>query len=166
MLGALTAAGGCAPFLYDGGCGPESRETSVRGDVLDASGRRVADASVRLVEQRGAAPARSISIILMGPELRSGGAPLRTNVRAVWVEDAAGTVLHHFVLTPPPVYGDEVIGPSGSTIGDAAAFAAIRRTFVAGNAVVVIETGLVDMERLRAPLPLEYATRWDRPQCS
>jgi len=62
--------------------------------------------------------------------------------------------------------GDEVLRTVPEPVADEAAFSALRRSFRAGEVVLLLRTDLPGREQLRTALRLQYAGDWDRANCS
>lgn len=164
LLCGLLLSAGCGVLLPDDSCGPESRETSITGEVRDAAGTRLGTAAFRLVEVRGGTQPRSLHPVVMGPAYGSAGAPLKGHVTAARLVGPAGETL--FELSVAPGLGDEVLRTTPEPIADEAAFAALKQKFRAGGVVLDLRTDLAGREQIRVPLPLGHAGDWTRGHCS
>jgi hypothetical protein len=164
LLSGLLLPAGCGALPFDDSCGPETRGTYVHGQIRDAGGTLVGVANVSLNEVRGGAQPRTIFPVVVGPAFGSAGAPLKGRVTSARLVGPGDRTLYE-IPTAPGV-GDQVLHTVPEPVADEAAFSALRRSFRAGEVVLLLRTDLPGREQLRTPLPLQYAGDWDRAHCS
>lgn len=164
LLSGLLLAAGCGALLFDDSCGPETRGTYLHGEIRDAGGTLVGVANVSLNEVRGAEQPRTIFPVVAGPAYGSAGAPLKGHVTSARLVGPGDRTLYEISTTPG--FGDQVLHTVPEPVADEAAFSALRRSFRAGDVVLILRTDLPGKEQLRTPLPLQYAGDWGRAHCS
>ena len=160
---AALALTGCVPVLYDDSCGPEIRTTAARGDLRDGAGARIGHAEVSLVEIRGDSQPRRLRAVFMGPGYANPG-PLSRHVVRARLLGPRDAVLRDFPFRHANEH--EIIWVPDEAVQDAAEFEALKRQFVAGEALVELATDLPEMERIRAPLRPSSTGGWSRAHCS
>lgn len=160
---AVGAAAGCVPLLYDDRCGPESRTTAARGDILDPAGKRIGTTEVVLTEIRGGPRPRNLSAIFMGPAYGDPG-PLSRHVEGVRLLARGDTLLREFVYRHANQH--EIIWVETESVRDAAEFETLKRAVGSGGATVEIDSDLPGMARLRVPLRHPQRSDWSRAHCS
>ena len=158
LLSLLLLCAACSRNPLGEGCGPEFRETVIRGEIQDARGASIGWAEFRLVETRGGAEPRILPIVR---DLGNGSpAPLRGHVlRAQLVGPGEAT------LSDLPIAGGDV-RTDPIPVPDAAALEALRRAFVGNGVVLRLQTDVAGMEHLQVKLPLLRAGSWQRARCS
>lgn len=158
FLSVLLLCAACTRGPLDEGCGPEFRETVIRGEIQNPAGASIGWAEIRLVETRGAEPPRILPIVR---DLGNGSpGPLRGHVVRAQLVDPVGATLSDLPVAGGDVRTDPIAVP------DAAILDALRRAFVGGGVVLGLETDLAGMERLQVRLPLLRAGTWGRARCS
>lgn len=164
LLSGLLLPAGCGALPFDDSCGPETRGTYIRGEIRDAGGTLVGVTNFSLTEVRGGAQPRTIVSVVVGPAYGSAGAPLKGHVTSARLVGPGDRTLYEIPTTPG--LGDDVLRTVHEPVADEAAFSALRRSFRAGEVVLLLRTDLPGREQLRTPLPLQYAGDWGRAHCS
>jgi hypothetical protein len=159
VLSVLLLCAACARGPLDEGCGPEFRETVIRGEIQDRAGASIGWAEIRLVEVRGGAePPRILPIVR---DLGNGApGPLRGHVVRAQLLDPGGATLSDLPVAGGDVRTDPI------AVVDVATLDALRQAFVGGGVVLSLETDLAGMERVQVRLPLLRAGTWGRARCS
>lgn len=161
LLSCALSISGCVPFLYDDSCGPEFRRTVVRGDLRNAAGGRIGQASLTLSEVRGDSLTRSLELVVMGIA-HAGPGPLSGRVTTVRLL-AKTDVLRELAFEAGNEH--EIIRIPAEAMLQAP-FDALKQRAIAGELVLELETTLEGNTRLLTPLALQYAGDWDRAHCS
>ena len=161
LLSCALLASGCVPIFYDDSCGPEFRTTRAQGDLRNAAGGGLGQASLTLSEVRGDSLARTFHLVVMGPAYADPG-PLSGKVTKVRLL-AKGELVREFAFEPGNEH--EIVRVVSEAMLQAS-FDALKQRAIAGELVLELETTLEGDTRLLTPLELQYAGKWDRAHCS
>jgi hypothetical protein len=161
------AATGCVPLLFDDSCGPESRVQTTSAPLRDQAGNILGSATFTLSESRGNENSRDFQLVFMGPRDGSHGGPLKGQVTAVVLTEAAGVMRFDIPVLPPSLYGDEITRPSGMPLDDdVTTFSLLRRAALEGRLRVHLEMtpGTTAVEDVS--FPAAAPGDWNRAHCS
>lgn len=159
------AATACVPLLFEDSCGPEIRTETTSASLLDQAGTVLGDVTFTVIERKGENP-RSVLLVLMGPGYGSHGGPLKGQVTAVVLAEAAGAVRLDVPVLPPPVNGDEIIAAWASNIDDVTTFSLLRRTVLEGQLRLHMETITGAPAVGDVSFPAARPGEWNRAHCS
>ena len=160
------AVTGCVPLLFDDSCGPEHRVQTTSAPLLDQAGNILGEASFTLGESRRAENPRSFSLVFMGPRNELHGGPLKGQVSAVVLAEAAGTVRFDIPVLPPPINGNEIIASAGTSLDDIATFSLLRKAVLEGQLRLHLETTAGATAVRDVSFPAASLGEWQRNHCS
>jgi len=133
--------------------------------LLDAAGTELGRALFSLIEYRGGEHPRSVHLTLMGPGYGSHGGPLKGQVTAVLLADAAGSMDLDVPVLPPPLNGDEIIATAVIPTDDIT-FSAARHALLNGQLRLHLETSSAAAAVSDVLFPAASAGQWNRAHCS
>lgn len=163
-------AAGCSDITFGGErgspCGPETRTTSAKGTVADATQSTLASAALTLVETRDANPA-SLFLLVSGQSPAVPG-PLREHVLRVRVATLDGATVFRpdtISQTPASTGGGLLVSYLKTTLADPLTVESLRQRFISNTLLVELETDYPSANHLRLPLTLDQASDVARMRC-
>lgn len=159
------AATGCVSPLFDDSCGPEIRVETTSAPLRDQAGNVLGNVQFTVSERRDE-NARGFHLVLMGPGYGSHGGPLKGQVTAVVLAEAAGAVRFDVPVLPPPLNGDEIIAAWATNVDDVTTFLLLRKAMLEGQLRLHLETTAGATAVGDVSFPAARPGEWDRAHCS